>query len=138
MASTNHIVIVDDDEDTRLLVGEIARIAGFVPIAAANFPEARDALRSDTAAVLLDIVMPEQLCVRVAAYMAEQAVTTPVVLMSGASETDIDSMRQKLAALGLHVAATLRKPFWVDELLAAMAAAIPHASSAIALGDESA
>jgi DNA-binding NtrC family response regulator len=135
--ASNKIVIIDDDEDTRLLVGEIARLSGFEPVAAGTFPEARAALGSDTAAVLLDIVMPDQLCVRVAAFMSEEAARIPVVLMSGASDASIEDMRRKLAALGLHIAATLRKPFWVDELLAAMSSAIPHASDAVALrGDD--
>jgi DNA-binding NtrC family response regulator len=135
MASTN-ILIIDDDEDTRLLVGEIARLAGYEPITAGTFPEARSALGPDTAAVLLDIVMPDQLCIRVAAFMAEEASHIPVVLISGATEARVEDMRRKLVALGLNVAATLRKPFWVDELLAAMSSAIPHASDAVALRDD--
>ncbi len=127
------IVIIDDDEDTRLLVGEIARLAGFEPVTAGTFPEARAALNAETAAVLLDIVMPDQLCVRVAAFMSEEASRIPVVLMSGAPDASMDIMRAKLVALGVNVAAMLRKPFWVDELLAAMAAAIPHTSDAVAL-----
>jgi DNA-binding NtrC family response regulator len=130
-------VIIDDDEDTRLLVGEIARLSGYEPIAAGTFPEARAALGPETAAVLLDIVMPDQLCVRVAAFMTEEAARIPVVLMSGASDASVEDMRRKLAALGLNVAATLRKPFWVDALLAALSSAIPHASDSVALrGDD--
>lgn len=131
--SRNEIVIIDDDEDTRLLVGEIARLSGFQPIAAGSFPEARAALGPQTAAVLLDIVMPDQLCVRIGAYMIEETRDIPVVLMSAAPDASIEDMRRKLAALGLKVAATLRKPFWIDELLAAMSSAIPHASSSVAL-----
>lgn len=139
MASTT-ILIVDDDEDARLLVGEIARMAGYDSRSVGNFPDAREALTAGAAAVLLDIVMPDQLCVRIAAYMAEEASCVPVILMSGAAPENVESMRRKLAAIGLNVVATLRKPFWVDELLEAMAAAIPHASDSIALassdGDE--
>jgi len=136
MSSTT-ILIVDDDEDARLLIGEIARLAGYEPLAVGEFPNAREALRFGVATVLLDIVMPEQLCVRIAAYMVEEASNVPVVLMSGAEPESVDNMRRKLAALGLNVVATLRKPFWVDELLEAMATAIPHATSSIALmGDE--
>lgn len=132
MSSTT-ILIVDDDEDARLLVGEIARLAGYEPLAVGEFPDAREALRRGAATVLLDIVMPDQLCVRIAAYMAEEASSVPVVLMSGAAPESVESMRRKLAALGLNVVATLRKPFWVDELLEAMATAIPHAVNSVAL-----
>jgi DNA-binding NtrC family response regulator len=135
MSSTT-ILIVDDDEDARLLVGEIARLAGYESRAVGNFPEARKALAEGAATVLLDIVMPDQLCVRIAAFMAEEANAVPVILMSGAAPESVESMRRKLAALGLNVVATLRKPFWVDELLEAMAAAIPHAPDSIALASE--
>ena len=135
MSSTT-ILIVDDDEDARLLVGEIARLAGYESNAVGNFPEARRALADGVATVLLDIVMPDQLCVRIAAYMTEEASAVPVIVMSGATSESVDSMRRKLAALGLNVVATLRKPFWVDELLEAMAAAIPHAPDSIALSND--
>lgn len=137
MSSTT-ILIVDDDEDARLLVGEIARLAGYEPLAVGDFPDAREALRKGVVTVLLDIVMPDQLCLRIAAYMAEEASNVPVILMSGAAPDSVDTMRRKLAALGLNVVATLRKPFWVDELLEVMAVAIPHSADSIALmADES-
>ena len=132
MTSTT-VLIVDDDEDARLLVGEIASLAGYEPRAVGDFPDARHSLRAGVVTVLLDIVMPDQLCVRIAAYMVEEASSVPVILMSGAEPDSVDSMRRKLAALGLNVVATLRKPFWVDELLEAMAVAIPHSADSIAL-----
>lgn len=130
------ILIVDDDDDARLLVGEITRLAGYESLSVENFPDAREALRKGAASVLLDIVMPDQLCVRIAAFMVEEASFVPVVLMSGAEPESVADMRRKLTALGLNVVATLNKPFWVDELLEAMAAAIPHASHSIALACE--
>ncbi len=132
----NTILIIDDDPDARLLVSEIAHLAGFDAASAGSFLEAQHVLRMGVAAVLLDLVMPDQLCIRIAAYMADESTGTPVILMSGAPSDEVARMRHKLAALGLSVVATLAKPFWIDALLEAMAQAIPHASGAIGLQDE--
>lgn len=130
------VLVVDDDDDARILIAEIARLAGFESVSVGNFPQAQQALSQRPAAVLLDLVMPDQLCVRVAAYMADQAEQVPSILMSAAEPDEILSMQRKLHALGLRVAATLRKPFWVDGLLEAMALALPHASPAAGLVDD--
>jgi len=113
----NRLLIVDDDEDTLLIVTEIARLAGFEPVAASSFTEARDALKHGVNAVLLDIVMPDQLCIRLSAYMSEECPGTPVILMSAGTEAFIDKNRRQLEAVGLTVTGALIKPFWVDGLL---------------------
>lgn len=113
----DRVLIVDDDEDTLLIVTEIARVAGYEPVAASNFPQARDALRLGVGAVLLDIVMPEQLCVRLSAYMAEDHRDTPLILMSAGTADFVRTTANQLQAIGVKVAGTLLKPFWVDGLL---------------------
>jgi DNA-binding NtrC family response regulator len=132
----NTILIIDDDHDARLLVSEIAHLAGFEAASAGTFLEAQRILQDGVAAVLLDLVMPDQLCIRIAAFMADESSGTPAILMSGAPASDVARMRHKLVALGLNVVATLAKPFWIDALLEAMAQAIPHPSAAIGLQDE--
>lgn len=122
------VVVVDDDEDTRLLVAEIARIAGYSCVSCGNFPQAKEAISAGPAAVLLDIVMPDQLCIRVAAFIADEFPSLPVVLMSVASAADMERTSHKLRALGVKIAALLPKPFWVDQLLEAMATVLPNVS----------
>jgi DNA-binding NtrC family response regulator len=68
-------------------------------------------------AVLLDIVMPDQLCVRLSAYMAEDHRNTPLILMSAGSTEFIRKTAKQLEAIGVRVTGTLVKPFWVDGLL---------------------
>lgn len=136
MREGEFVLVVDDDEDARILIAEIARLAGYDSVSVGSFPEAQQALRQRPAAVLLDLVMPDQLCIRVAAYMADEAAGVPGILMSAAEPGEIARMQGKLRALGLHVAATLRKPFWVDDLLEAMSQALPNASSAHGLVDD--
>lgn len=123
----NRLLIVDDDEDTRLIVIEIARLAGFEPIAVSSFTDARAALQEGVSAVLLDIVMPDQLCIRLGAFMSEEYTRTPVILMSAGSEDLIDRSRGQLQAIGLRVTGALVKPFWVDGLLEALSGALSAA-----------
>lgn len=134
------VLVVDDDEDARILIAEIARLAGYRAVCVGSFLDAQSALREQPAAVLLDMIMPDQLCIRVAAFMADEAPQLPTVLMSASQPDAIAAMRRKLAALGINIAAVLLKPFWVDGLLEAMAAALPHASpeASFADGDENA
>lgn len=125
----DRLLIVDDDEDTRLLVTEIARLAGFEPIAVSSFLEARAELQEGVSAVLLDIVMPDQLCIRLGAYMSEEFSTVPVILMSAGTEDFIDKSRRQLEVVGLRVTSTLIKPFWVDRLLEALSGALSTTDS---------
>lgn len=129
------VLVVDDDDDARILIAEIARLAGYKAVCVGSFLEAQSALRAQPAAVLLDMVMPDQLCIRVAAFMADEAPQLPTVLMSGSSADAIAAMRRKLAALGTNITAVLLKPFWVDELLEAMAATLPNASPETSFAD---
>jgi CheY-like chemotaxis protein len=131
----NFVLIVDDDEDARLLITEIARIAGYASATAQNFVEAKALLDKRPSAVLLDMIMPDQLCIRIAAYMADEMPKTPIVLMSASDEATRKRMAHNMSALGLRVAATLHKPFWVDGLLEAMAEALPNESASIGIED---
>lgn len=121
---TNRLLIVDDDEDTLLIVREIARLAGFAPLSASSFTDARDALAQDVSAVLLDIVMPDQLCIRLGAYMSEEYREIPVILMSAGDIDFIKKSRHRLEAIGLTVTGELSKPFWIDGLLEALSCAL--------------
>lgn len=129
------VLVVDDDEDARILIAEIARLAGYRAVCVGNFLDAQSALREQPAAVLLDMIMPDQLCIRVAAFMADEAPQLPTVLMSASPPDAIATMRRKLAALGINITAVLLKPFWVDGLLEAMAATLPHASPEASFAD---
>ncbi len=131
--SEEFVLIVDDDEDARLLITEIARLAGYASATCHNFVEAKTQLERHPSAVLLDMIMPDQLCIRIAAYMSEEIPKTPIILMSASDEATRERMANNMRALGLRVAATLQKPFWVDGLLEAMSEALPNQSTSIGI-----
>lgn len=130
------VLIVDDDEDARLLITEIARIAGYASATAQNFVESKALLDRRPSAVLLDMIMPDQLCIRIAAYMSEVMPKTPIILMSASDDITRERMAQNMKALGLRVAATIHKPFWVDGLLEALADALPNEAATVGISDD--
>jgi CheY-like chemotaxis protein len=112
------VLIVDDDEDIRDIVGEVLKDEGYRVSAVANGAEALAWLRAGNSicVILLDLMMPvmdgrqfrsEQLR---DASIAEVPV---IVLTADATVSDAES--------SIDVAEVLRKPVCVDDLLAAVA-----------------
>lgn len=113
IAATGSVLIVDDDEDTRLLVGAMLREQGFEVV---GTPDARAALEMlqrmspRPCLVLVDLTMPGM---DGPTFIAEEAKdplgTVPIVVVSG--RHDIDEIAKRLS-----VAGCLRKPFDEAEL----------------------
>lgn len=116
MQSRDHkcILLVDDDDGIRSVVGEILREEGFHVVCACNGMEALALLRSGVrpCVILLDLMMPllngwEFLqLIKQAPDLAQ----IPVVILSG-----IDNLEARAASLGARV--ILRKPVELDALL---------------------
>src|SRR5688572_19291836 len=134
-ASTHTSVLVaDDDEDIRLLLGELLKRAGYAVHAVAN---GRDALRTFHAErpdlVLLDVSMPEldgwQTLERI------RELSDVPVLMLTAKTAEADRVRGLRGGADDYVA----KPFAKDELLARVEALLrrakPRAEESTAYSD---
>ncbi|MCB1635859.1 MAG: response regulator [Xanthomonadales bacterium] len=118
-------LIIDDDPDTLLLVSEIVRLAGFSARASDSLEGALAALAKGPIVILLDVVMPDQLCDRIADRLASQGMMTPVVLMSSSAADKLEQKRRELVNKGVNAPVTMAKPFWVDELLSVLADVLP-------------
>ena len=118
-------LIVDDDPDTLLLVSEIVRLAGFSARASDSLEGALAALSKGPVVILLDVVMPNELCDRISERLAAQGSMTPVILMSSAAPATLESKRRELVQKGVNAPVTMAKPFWVDELLSVLAEVLP-------------
>ena len=111
------VLIVDDDDVIRNLLGELLDGEGYAVEAAANGKEALAVLqrwRPDT--ILLDLMMPKMDGWRFRAEQQRQAdvADVPVVILSAAHE-----LERHAATLG--AAAVVRKPFELDILLDTLA-----------------
>jgi two-component system, cell cycle sensor histidine kinase and response regulator CckA len=116
--SSGTVLVVDDDRDVRGLTERILERLGFTVITAddgaagvARFGEHQ----ADVSIVLLDLTMPVMGGEQAFLELQRLRPDVPVVLMSGYTEQDATSR-----FTGLKLAGFLKKPFTIDELIAAV------------------
>lgn len=110
------ILVVDDDEAIRLLVTRVLTRAGFDVTQAADGRMAIEKLRTDRFdAIVLDLMMPNVDGFEVLRFLKEQLPGRKcVIVASAAAETTIANVDASV------VHATVRKPFDLDALVAAV------------------
>lgn len=115
------LVIVDDEPLIRHYLQEVLSSEGYVVACMASAREALQFCRSTTpAAVLTDLVMPEQDGIEFIRSLREAGVTAPIIAMSGGGQ--IQPTVYLEMALRLGATAALQKPFSNAELLRVVAA----------------
>ena len=111
------VLVVDDDADVRELLRVVLLAEGYNVAAVDNGREAMDHLRShaDTCMILLDLMLPimDGTHFRTAQLQDRSLAWIPVILMSGASDTD--RRARELGARRL-----VRKPLDLDEVKEAL------------------
>ena len=108
------VLVVDDEEAVRIVASRLLKTFGYEVTLAVNGREAVEKFRearSDYAAVLLDLTMPQMDGTEAFAELRRIKPEIKVVLMSGFNEQDAIS---RFAGKGL--AAFVQKPFTPDEL----------------------
>lgn len=119
---TTKVLVVDDEEDYRLIVGDVLKAAGMEIKAAADGEEGLSALKSfQPDLVLVDWMMPkmdgEGFCR--AMRLDERFKGVPVVMLTVKQTAD-----EELEALHFGVDDFIVKPFKPEELLARVRAAL--------------
>ncbi len=116
------VLVVDDDESSRELVGRILRQRGCVVRLASNTEEAYGELASGTINVMLcDELMPDESGTEFLARLRAEYSNLPVVMVSGIANTNIAQV-----ALELGACAYITKPFTAGQLIVAVANALHH------------
>jgi DNA-binding response OmpR family regulator len=112
----NTVLVVEDDNAIRSLVTTILKREGFKVDVASDGRQALQLIDANTyEAVILDLMMPNVSGFDVLARLAEvQPTTNCVVLISAGSEAMLDGVNVPI------VRAKLRKPFEIEDLLAAV------------------
>jgi CheY-like chemotaxis protein len=118
------VLIVDDDAESLLLVSTMVEYVGYRPVTANSYAEARALLDQKPAALVLDLVMPEQTSERLLTLLHETDSKLPVVLMSASLRDQLSILALEQSRRGINVVSTLAKPFWVDVLVTALEKAI--------------
>jgi DNA-binding response OmpR family regulator len=113
------ILIVDDDEPTQNLLRAVLRRCGYASEVASNGREAIGLLREKRyAAVVLDMMMPEVGGHEVVAFLGASESSVPVIICSAAGPRALAGFDPAV------VKAIVRKPFDIDELVAAVTAVV--------------
>ena len=125
---SEQILIIDDDEDTLILIGMILKRRGFEPITASSGPEALSALaRTVPDLIILDVMMPgmdgNQVCQQIKAD--SRTANVPVVMLTARSET-ANQIEGLLAGADDYVV----KPVSTEELMASVQSALERAAGA--------
>ena len=121
MAEPKQILVVDDDEDTRMVLQDLLELNGY---AVRTSPDARRALESareaPPALILVDYFMPDADGVWVVEQLRSAGLgKVPVVLTTGSNEG-----RDHAERLGVR---SMEKPFDVSRLLELVRTLVPDA-----------
>lgn len=109
----HRILVVDDDDDIRDICGRVLMAYGYEADAVADGGAAWTALRSRSYDLLItDHNMPKVTGIELVRILRSQRLTLPVVLMSG--DLPVEAVVRDPS---LQLAATLLKPFTMEELL---------------------
>lgn len=107
------VLVVDDEEGIRSMIGELLRLEGYKCMTAANGKEAFESICNNKIdAVISDILMPESSGIDLLEKVKDRNLAVPhLALISGFTETPIPELYDKGAE------AFLPKPFRMDELV---------------------
>ena len=118
------ILIVDDDEPTQSLLRAVLRRCGYASETASNGREAIGLLQAKRyAAVILDMMMPEVGGREVIAFLTGTPKPVPVIICSAAGPAALAGFDPAV------VKAIVRKPFDIDQLMAAVTSFVADSSS---------
>lgn len=127
-AALKRLLVIDDSVDIGELVQAVATPLGFTCSQAATFSDIKDQLDSDTAVIVLDLVMPGVDGIEVLRYLAQQRCRAEILLLSGADWRIVALAEQLALASGLRVLEWLTKPASAE----AIKACLLRAASAVA------
>ncbi|SAL74055.1 ATP-binding protein [Caballeronia telluris] len=109
-ATEKHILVVEDDEDVRIMIVECLKMLGYTVTNAPDGPSGLGRLADDDPDLLMvDFAMPGMNGMEMIAQARKLRADLPVILATGYADVDTS----KLADKGLTI---LRKPFQLDEL----------------------
>jgi DNA-binding response OmpR family regulator len=104
------LLIVDDDDDFRSLLGDVLKLKGVTALEARDGEQALRCIEAGPPdAVLLDHRMPGLLGTEVVEELRARGISVPIILMTAA-----DSVRELAGAAG--VTHWIGKPFTLDQL----------------------
>lgn len=124
------LLVIDDDPGIRLLVSEIADLAGYASVSAGNPVEIRLALECSPDVIVLDLSMPDMDGIEVLWALRERRSQAAILISSGFIDPVIMSAVVYAENSGLNFIGRLDKPFSTEALMAILAKIVaPNAES---------
>ena len=117
-----HVLVVDDEENVRAVAARVLQRAGYRTSTATSGPECISLLerpKCDVELVVTALRMPGMSGLELAVAVSTIAPGTPVILMSGITDTELQSRADAVGVNGV-----VSKPFETRALLDAVAAAL--------------
>jgi len=115
------VLVIDDEPPIRKLLRVRLSAQGYHVVEAQNGKIALELLAQRPALIILDLGLPDIQGIDLLRMIRGRGDNVPVVVLSSSGEEAV-----KVQALDLGADDYLTKPFWVDELLARMRAALRH------------
>ncbi len=115
----SRLLIVDDEKDTRKVLGQMLRAAGYEVVEAGEVDAAMDICQSSTIDLIIaDILMPGKSGLELIRDIQQLFPAMKIVAISGGFDYGIRSSLPLADTLGVQC--TLAKPFSVEDLLGAV------------------
>lgn len=131
LAQPPTILIVEDNARVRDIIMKILRHTGYRVLPAANGHEAIRSLElPEIDLIITDLYMPQMDGMELLMQLRKQALTTPIIVISGAQPDHDADILHTARLLGARM--TLAKPFAMQELVTAVTQLIGSPTPAIA------
>ena len=128
------LLVVDDEESTRLLLGDLLRAADYSCVTAGDSAEARAQLQErDFQLVLTDMNMPGESGLDLVGYIHEHHPQVAVVMVTGQDDAELAKAALDSGAYGYVI-----KPFTLNEILIAVVNALRRRELELAMRNQAA
>ena len=114
---TNHLLVLDDNQDILSTVGRLAIHAGYTFTGVDRAETFIEKFNGDSPSfVILDVVLGTQDVLSVVDFLGKQQFSAAVVLMSGYDHRMLRAVAEVARDHGLHIAGTVEKGAGLDRL----------------------
>lgn len=110
------LLSIDDDEAMRIIVSDIARLAGFSTIDAGRPKTILAAIDQQPDAIVLDISMPDMDGIEVIFELIKRSWKGKLIILSGFNKEVLSAAKSIATISGINLLACLTKPFDINEL----------------------
>jgi CheY-like chemotaxis protein len=118
------VLVIDDDAEMAYLAQYLLQQCGYASDSAMDTRSFRQSYAEVPTVVMLDLTMPNSASEDITEIMAQLHAKHPIIFITGSQPEEIEHRRQQAEAKGLKITAVLRKPFWIEDIVKVMAAAM--------------